>query len=128
MTALREPNTESAVITWLKSRMGAGWYVVAEGEEKTTHPVPAVLVNRTGGSGYNVDSDHLVELTVITPTRREMWGACSEAVAAMLDLVGNGTAMVDDVEVAGHFVPADPNPNPANRRATGLFRLTVRPQ
>lgn len=128
MTGLRDPDTETAVVLWLKASMGVGFYVVAEGEQLTTHPVPAILVGRVGGSGYTVEADHLLEVTVIAQDRASLWPTCSEVLAAMLDLVGRGTAMVDDVELAGHFAPPEINPNPDNRRATALFRLTARPQ
>lgn len=128
MSGRRDPNTEGAAIAWLKTWLPEDWYIVADGEELTTHPVPAVLVHRVGGSGYVVDSDHLLEVTVITQERRSLWPACSEVTAAMLAIVGQGRAMIDDVEASGGFAIADPNPNPTNRRATGLFRLTVRPQ
>jgi hypothetical protein len=128
VTALRDPDTEKAVVLWLKAWMGPYVYVVAEGEQLTNHPVPAILVGRVGGSGYTVEADHLLEVTVIAPDRPTLWPTCSEVLAGMLEIVGNGFAMVDDVELAGHFAPPETNPNPDNRRATALFRLTARPQ
>jgi len=128
VTGLRDPDTESAVIQWLKAWMGEGWYVHAEGEQLTTRPVPAIAVARAGGTGYDVDSDDTIEVTVVERDRAALWPACAEVTAAMRAIVGRGVAMVDEVEVTGRFAIADPNPNPDTRRASALFRLTVRPQ
>lgn len=127
---LRWANVERLVVGWLKERTDATVYTeTGEDLAAVAAATGAIVVQRAGGSGDLIDRDVDIELNAIAGSRPAMWDLAGDVETAMADLATDATeeGYVDDVALSFGWAD-DPHDNPAVRRATATYRLTVRPR
>lgn len=123
---MRWPNAERAVRVHLAELLAP---VRVYTERPSKPPVSYVTVERVGGASAWIDREVDIEVTVVAADRGDMWDLAASVETAMAALAAAGTpdgVYVDDVTTAFGFAN-DPPADPAKRRATATFTLTVRP-
>lgn len=128
--ALEWANVERLVLQHLRARTGAEVYTETGTDLAAVAAARgAILVERSGGRGRGIEKDVDVMVAVHAGTRSAMWQLARDVESAMADLEADATAegYVDGVEEAFGFA-AEPYSNPAVRRASATYTLTVRPR
>lgn len=90
--------------------------------------VPAAIVERIPGAGIGreFESTPTVEITLVAPTRNDLWDLLVRPLERALPGLPQRRGLVDDVTVTQTFGVV-PYANRSVRRAVGRVQLTLRP-
>jgi hypothetical protein len=125
------PNIERAVVAWLKDQCPTFWIVTEEPTDfadQITKDLPLVVIERIpGGSGGDIDSVALLDVTVYAPSLPALWAATEPIERVFRSMPGRGAYSIDDVRQTSGFGRI-PYANTRIRRAVGTFELTSRPR